>query len=116
MIKTPLALCLLAAVFFSCGSSETNSETTAEDTTQTTMAMNTETSALTEDEKKEGWQLLFDGTSTTGWHSYGNTGAGSSWKAADGVLYLDTTKIDGKREEGDLVTDKEYGNFHLTLD
>jgi len=117
MIKTSLALSLLATVFFSCNSAETNSsETTATDTTQTTTTMNTQTDGLTDDEKKEGWQLLFDGTSTTGWHSYGKPGVGSSWKTADGVLYLDSTKIDGKREEGDLLTDKEYENFHLALD
>ena len=114
--KTSLAFSLLATVFFSCNSSETNSETTSEDTTQTTTAMNTQTGGLTEDEKKEGWQLLFDGSSTAGWHSYGKPVAGSSWKTADGVLYLDSTKTDGKRDEGDLVTDKEYENFHLALD
>ena len=116
IIKTSLALSLLATVFLSCNSSETNSETTSADTTQTTIAMNTQTGGLTEDEKKEGWQLLFDGTSTAGWHSYGKPAAGSSWKIADGVLYLDSTKTDGKREEGDLLTDKEYENFHLALD
>ena len=116
MIKTSLALSLLATVFLSCNSSETNSETTTTDTTQSTTAMNTQSGGLTEDEKKEGWQLLFDGTSTTGWHSYGKPGAGSSWKITDGILYLDSTKIDGKREEGDLLTDKEYENFHLALD
>lgn len=116
MIKTSLAFCLLAAIIIGCNSAETNSETTSADSTQTTTAMNTQTGGLTEDEKKEGWQSLFDGTSTSGWHVYGKSGAGSSWKTADGVLYLDSTKTDGKRDEGDLVTDKEYENFHLALD
>ena len=116
MKKLLLALCLPAIFFFSCNSSGSNSETATIDSTDTTTTMNKETGILTDAEKKEGWQLLFDGTSTAGWHSYGKPGAGSSWKTADGVLYLDSTKVDGKREEGDLLTDKEYENFHLALD
>ena len=112
-----MALGLFSALLFSCNSSETSSESTAADSTETTTTtMTTQSGGLTDDEKKEGWQLLFDGTSTGGWHTYGKTSAGSSWKIADGVLYLDSTKTDGKRDEGDLVTDKEYENFHLALD
>lgn len=113
--KIPPALCVLAIIFFSCNS-QTNKETTDSDTTETKTTMDAPTSGLTDDEKKEGWQLLFDGTAFTGWHAFGKTDVGSSWKAVDGVLYLDTTKTDGKRDEADLLTDKEYENFHLALD
>jgi hypothetical protein len=117
MIKPlSLCLCLFATVLISCNSSETNNKAETTDSTNTNTTMNTQTASLTDDEKNEGWQLLFDGSSTTGWHSYGKISAGSSWKTADGVLYLDSTKTDGKRDEGDLVTDKEYENFHLSLD
>jgi len=109
------ALCVLAIIFSGCNSG-TNKETTPSDTTETKTTMDTQTSSLTDDEKKEGWQLLFDGTALTGWHAFGKTDAGSSWKSVDGVLYLDTTKTEGKRDEGDLLTDKEYENFHLALD
>src|ERR1700744_3759780 len=54
---------------------------------------------------------LFDGTTTTGWHSYLKTGAGA-WKVVDGALQLDP-KAEG---QGDLVTDKEYGNYELSLE
>ena len=108
--KLTLALSLLSTLFFSCNSSDSTSET-ATDSTDTKTTMNTETTT-----DAEGWQSLFDGTKIEGWHTYGKTAPGSSWKVADGVLYLDSTKTDGKREEGDLVTDKEYENFHLSLD
>jgi hypothetical protein len=73
---------------------------------------------LTEDEKKEGWQLLFDGVSTSGWHKYGNSPAGSAWKVADGTLYLDPSdKADGRvKNGGDIITDNEYDNFELSLE
>lgn len=53
---------------------------------------------------------LFDGKTTTGWHSYLKTGPGA-WKVVDGALQLDP-KAPG---QGDLVTDKEYENYELSL-
>jgi Domain of Unknown Function (DUF1080) len=59
-----------------------------------------------------GFQSLFDGKSTAGWHTYGKTTAGTAWKAADGVLTLDTSVKDAD----DLVTDNVYENFDLKLE
>jgi hypothetical protein len=53
---------------------------------------------------------LFDGTTTTGWHNYLKTGPGA-WKVVDGALQLDPKAAD----QGDLVTDKEYENYELSL-
>lgn len=65
-------------------------------------------------QKKNGWTQLFDGKTTTGWHTYGKSTAGSAWKVQDGALFLDAkNKQNGG---GDLVTDKEYSNFHLKLE
>ncbi|HEY8781038.1 MAG TPA: DUF1080 domain-containing protein [Mucilaginibacter sp.] len=54
---------------------------------------------------------LFDGKTTNGWHSYLKTGPGA-WKVVDGTLQLDP-KAPG---QGDLVTDKEYENYELSLE
>ncbi len=59
------------------------------------------------------WVSLFDGSSTKGWHTYNSTQAGTAWKVADGVLYLDNSVKEGR---GDLVTDGEYENFELVLE
>ena len=60
----------------------------------------------------DGWVDLFDGKTTKGWHSYGKSTASSQWEAKDGAIHLDKSK----GGSGDLVTDKEYGNFHLKLE
>ncbi|MFV7235610.1 3-keto-disaccharide hydrolase [Flavobacterium sp. ZB4R12] len=58
---------------------------------------------------------LFDGKTTEGWHTYGKTTVGAAWKIEDGTLYFDpTAKENG--QGGDIVTDKEYSNFHLKID
>ena len=68
-------------------------------------------------EDASGWINLFDGKTTTGWHSYGKANAGDAWKVADGTLYLDTTKKEGwQASGGDLVTADEFENFDLKLE
>lgn len=63
---------------------------------------------------KKGFTKLFDGKTTKGWHTYGKTTTGSKWKVENGTLRFDPKGE--KSEGGDLVTDKEYSNFHLKID
>ena len=67
---------------------------------------------LTPQEQKDGWQLLFDGKTTRGWHSYGQSKVAETWKIRDGALALTPQKEEG----GDLTTDQEYSNYDLKLD
>ncbi|MBB2145613.1 DUF1080 domain-containing protein [Pedobacter sp. LMG 31464] len=64
---------------------------------------------------KKSFIPIFDGKTTTGWHTYGKTTVGSAWQVQDGAIHLDP-KTKGKDGGGDLVTDKEYTNFHLKLE
>ncbi|MDF3076807.1 MAG: glycosyl hydrolase [Sphingobacteriaceae bacterium] len=67
---------------------------------------------------EKGWVSLFDGKTLSGWHSYGQTTASPMWKVEDGAIHLDPT-VKSTASAGlsnDLVTDKEYGNYHLKLD
>jgi hypothetical protein len=73
--------------------------------------------SLTAQEKKEGWKLLFDGKTTTGWRNFNSDKINPGWKVADGSLYLDTTKVNGKVvAAGDIVTVDEYENYELSID
>ena len=64
------------------------------------------------------WISLFDGKTTTGWHTYGNSTAGEAWKAVDGVLMFDpTNKVNGRIVGGgDIVTNESFKDFHLQLE
>lgn len=70
------------------------------------------------EQPKEDWVALFDGKTTKGWHNYNKTTIGSAWSIEDGALKLNASKkkdyqtVDG----GDILTDKEYENFHLKLE
>lgn len=83
-----------------------------------TSKMNTKDNMLTSQEKKEGWQLLFDGKTTSGWHTYGYDAVGKAWQVTDGALRLDAqNKKDWpKNESKDILTKDEYDNFDFKTD
>ena len=71
-----------------------------------------EDNTLTAAEKKEGWKLLFDGKSATGWNSWKTKkplklGA---WVVEDGALTLKN------KNAGDIYTTEAYENFELSLE
>lgn len=79
--------------------------------------MNTTDNTLTSKEKSEGWQLLFDGKTTNGWHTYGKSAASKAWSVKENAFYLDAAALKNlPGENGDLVTNDEYENFDLKLD
>ena len=59
---------------------------------------------------------MLDGQTTKGWHTYGKQTVGSAWTAQDGMLCLQPRKEGAQRDGGDIVTDQEYGDFHLVMD
>ncbi|MDN5204659.1 DUF1080 domain-containing protein [Fulvivirgaceae bacterium BMA10] len=73
---------------------------------------------LTEQEKADGWQLLFDGKTTNNWRNFRSETIGSAWKVVDGTLMLDNSVKDGWqiKDGGDIITDQEYENFEFTME
>ena len=68
---------------------------------------------LTEAEKAEGWELLFDGTTLDNWRDYNGEELTIPWFVEDGMI---TAKGDGSDESGYIVTKKEYENFEMKWD
>lgn len=62
--------------------------------------------------EKDKWQILFDGKTTKGWHTYGKSMVNDRWKIADGALYVDSSIKEG----GDIVTNEAFDNFDLKLE
>ncbi len=98
-----LLLAMAVTMMTACNNSTdttANKETSAADSTTTTAKAD------------DGWEYLFDGKTTSGWHTYGLSTVRDRWQIADSALYIDTTKKEG----GDLVTNNEYSNFDLQLE
>ncbi|MFM1929306.1 MAG: hypothetical protein RL387_634 [Bacteroidota bacterium] len=68
--------------------------------------------------QKKEWTSLFDGKTTSGWHTYGKDAVGEAWKVIDGTLMLDPTNKQGWQIKGggDIVSNESYGDFHLQLE
>jgi hypothetical protein len=65
---------------------------------------------LTEQERKEGWKLLFDGKTTEGWRNYKKDSISDKWQVQDGALTLP------KGGGGDIITKDQFDSYELLLD
>ncbi len=61
---------------------------------------------------EDEWVALFDGKTLNGWHSF-NSDTVTGWVVSDGAL---TGLGEGSDLTGDLLTDKKYRNFELSLE
>lgn len=69
--------------------------------------------ALSKEEIKQGWTVLFDGKTFEGWQkSNGKPFTGKGWKIENGVISVNPADGSG----GDIVTAKEFADFELSLD
>lgn len=70
---------------------------------------------LTDQERGEGWRLLWDGKSADGWRSIGSdTFPEKGWGMADGVLSVQPKNAKGVG--GDVITKESFTNFMLKAD
>jgi hypothetical protein len=69
---------------------------------------------LTEAEKKEGWELLFDGKGVQSWRGYQKPDmTGLRWIVQDGCLALPPSDGTDTRGERDIISTSLYGDFDL---
>jgi hypothetical protein len=72
--------------------------------------------SLSEKEKKDGWKLLFDGKTSSGWmNAKTRQFPSSGWEIKDGLLMVNpATKAQGGG--GDIVSTDKYKNFEFSAD
>ena len=106
----------LAIGSVACNSANTDDKANADSTATTDNTSNTTMdNSLTGAEKSEGYQLLFDGKTTTGWRTYQNKSA-DSWSAKDGALYCKGDSTNKSDMRADLITTDQFENFDLSID
>lgn len=62
-------------------------------------------------EVEQGWTLLWNGRDLDGWRSLGGGDMSKGWKVVDGELV-----IEPKSGAGDIVTERMYTDFELSVD
>ncbi len=72
---------------------------------------------LSDAEKEQGFELLFDGKSTKAWKSAtGGKFPKHGWEAKDGMLSVLSSSGDASKRGGDIITKKEVGPFEFKFD
>lgn len=107
--KSLLINVLMAIIMFACSTGVKNDALSLHNELDKGSAPNT----LTAMEKDAGWQLLYDGISTTGWRGYNMTIFPDCWKIEDGSLTMST---EGGGESQDIITDKSYKSFAFSVE
>src|SRR5262249_37411668 len=68
-------------------------------------------------EKKDGWKLLFDGKTFTGWRGYTNPGfPDKGWSIEDGCLKVAKNTGRPGSGGGDIVTTAQFTDFDLRFE
>lgn len=68
---------------------------------------------LTSQEQNDGWQLLFDGQSLSGWRGYLSDSLPGKWVVADSAIHFIGK---GEGTGGDIITAQSFDNYELELD
>jgi hypothetical protein len=72
---------------------------------------------LTERERRDGWKLLWDGRTTSGWRGAKlDRFPAAGWEIKDGVLTVLESGGSESTAGGDIVTVDEYANFELVVE
>lgn len=117
-IKTLLFLTLSISIMMSCkGKKECQKDgasccdSTKKDSVQLL-------NALTDAEKAEGWILMFDGTTSSGWRAYKKDSFPQGWEIVDGTIHcIGSGRGEaGSSKGGDIIFDSTYQNFDLKLE
>ena len=95
---------LVVLVLSACGTKKTE-----------TVAESAPLNQLTEQQKAEGWKLLFDGQSTNGWRMFKNA-ENDSWEVIDGTLHCKPFNDAAENKRADLMTSDQYENYELAFD
>ncbi len=75
------------------------------------------TNQLTDAEKADGWEMLFDGKSTEKWRgAHKETFPEKGWTVEDGILVVYAESGGESTEAGDIVTREQFSDFELCLE
>ncbi len=111
------AAMLAGSLMVACNSGTKSEKKTTEATdeiSQEQAAPNT----LSEQEKDQGFVLLFDGETSAGWRGFKKDHFPAAWTIEDGALKCNGSGRGeaGAEDGGDIIYDKEFSNFHLKLE
>ncbi|MBZ4676439.1 MAG: glycosyl hydrolase [Anaerophaga sp.] len=113
---------LTAGVFLltSCGmgGQKKSEEKSESETTKSATVEEAPLNTLTEEEKAEGWRLLFNGKNFDGWRGYNKETVPGAWSIEDNAIKINGSGEGeaGAEDGGDIIYDEKFKNFELKFD
>jgi len=72
---------------------------------------------LSQEERAEGWEMLFDGKDVSAWRGYTREAFPTrGWSVADGELRVEHSGNDEAGFGGDIITKEKYSDFDLIVE
>ena len=102
---------LLASLLLLAGLQAAHAQDTTAQAASADMASTDTLNALTEAEKAEGWELLFDGEDFSHWRGFKKDDVPAGWTVDENAIHFT-----GEQQAGDLITQDAYDSFELALD
>lgn len=118
----PVMVLSLGFILGACGEnkneSSDNQDAPAEDAATEQASTVAGVNELSEKEKQDGWELLFDGESTDGWRGYlRESFPEKGWVIEDGALKVQGSGAgEAGGGGGDIIFDEEFKDFELSLE
>jgi hypothetical protein len=79
--------------------------------------INLEQNTLSPYEKQDGWKLLFDGKTNTGWRSASTMNfPEKGWKVEDGMISVIGANGGEATNGGDIISDRQYSAFDMSFE
>lgn len=118
----PVMVLSLGFMLGSCGENKNGAANNQDAASDGTAIQETSAAAgvneLSEQEKNDGWILMFDGQTPDGWRGYLKDAFPSQgWTIEDGALKVEGSGAgEAGGGGGDIIFDQEFENFELSLD
>lgn len=106
-MKKTIALAAMIMIVVSCKNDKKKEQTTDQEV---------QAEEVMSPENTSEWVSLFDGKTLNGWHGYLENSAPTNWSVQDGALMFNPPAERTDKKSLDIVTDKQYTNFVLSLE
>lgn len=121
MKKTFCTISIIALIITGCGDAkkkEDIKDSESKDKEKIEVSETSTPNTLTDEEKEDGWKLLFDGETSGNWRGYNTDVFPSDWKIEEGTLHMSGSGRGeaGSENGGDILYDETFDNFHLKLE
>ena len=118
-MKQIILISLITVLILGCSTKEKNQKATAEnsDVQEESSLKELPINTLSPEEIAEGWELLFDGSSSDQWRGYTKESfPESGWYIKDGTLAVEYSGNEEAGGAGDIITIERFENFEFSVD